>query len=403
MIKLKPFLFLLLFFGNLFILQAQDREDLEKRRVELREQIKRISELRISNQKKQQSVLTQVEDLNQQIRSTEDLIKLTNQQANLLTREISTNTNKIGELRKELEQLKADYAQMIEKSYKSKSQQSRIMFLLSSENFLQAYKRLQYMKQYTNYRKQQGEEIKANTLKLQELNTNLLKQKEQKDQLIAENRKTRADLEKNRKSQNTLMASINKREGEFASQIRSKQNQINEIDREIDRMIRESIAKANKESGSTSRTSYELTPAAKALAADFANNKGKLPWPVRSGIVTMRFGTQPHPVVKSVMVNNNGVRIDTDEKGKARAIFNGTVSEVQAVKGANQAIMVRHGDYITIYNNLEAVYVKRGDNVTTNQELGEIATNKATGKTTLHFLLYKNNQKLDPALWIYQM
>ena len=145
------FLFLLIFGLNLTSAQT-NREELEKRRIELRNEITRINELRISNQKKQRSVLGQVEDLNQQIKSTEDLIKLTNQQANLLNREINTNTKKIGQLRKELEKLKDDYARMIEKSYKSKSQQSRIMFLLSSQSFLQAYKRLQYMKQYTNYR-----------------------------------------------------------------------------------------------------------------------------------------------------------------------------------------------------------------------------------------------------------
>ncbi|MCH4822527.1 peptidoglycan DD-metalloendopeptidase family protein [Gramella lutea] len=382
---------------------AQTKEELEKRRIELRNEISRINELRISNQKKERSVLGQVEDLNQQIKSTEDLIKLTNQQANLLNREINTNTQKIGKLRKELEELKEDYARMVEKSYKSKSQQSRIMFLLSSKNFLQAYKRLQYMKQYTNYRKQQGEEIKANTRELQKLNASLVQQKEQKNKLIAENRKTRAELEKNRKSQQNLMANIRQKEGQFASQIKQKQNEIDEIDRAIDKMIRESIAAANKESGSTSRSTYKLTPAAKALAADFNNNKGKLPWPVKSGVVTMKFGKQPHPVVKSVMVNNNGVRIDTDKGGKARAVFNGTVSEVQAVKGANQAVMVRHGDYITIYNNLERVYVKRGEKVTTEQELGEVATSRTTGKTTLHFLLYKNDQKMDPAVWIYRM
>ncbi|TBW27775.1 murein hydrolase activator EnvC [Gramella sp. KN1008] len=400
----RPLLFLFVLFLGFNVTNAQtNRDELEKRRIELRNEISRINELRISNQKKQRSVLGQVEDLNQQIKSTEDLIKLTNQQANLLTREINTNTNKIGQLRKELEQLKEDYARMIRRSYKSKSQQSRIMFLLSSKNFLQAYKRLQYMKQYTEYRKQQGEEIKANTAQLQELNSRLVQQKEEKEQLIAENRKTRAELEKNRRSQQELMATIKKREGQFAAQIRQKQNEIDEIDRAIERMIRESIAKSNEESGSSSRDTYELTPAAKALAADFNNNKGKLPWPVRSGVVTMKYGKQRHPVVRSVMVNNNGVRIDTDEGGKARAVFNGTVSEVQAVKGANKAVMVRHGDYITIYNNLETVYVKRGDVVVTEQEIGEIATSRTTGKTTLHFLLYKNNQKMDPADWIYRM
>ncbi len=407
MIRMKAsnvLIILLLCLGGMQVSYAQtDREELEKRRIQLRNEITRINELRISNQKKQRSVLVQVEDLGQQIKSTEDLIKLTNQQANLLTREITTNTNKIGALRKELEQLKEDYARMIEKSYKSKSQQSRVMFLLSSQNFLQAYKRIQYMKQYTNYRKQQGEEIKANTIELQQLNSRLVQQKEEKQKLIAENRKTRAQLEQNRKSQQELVSTIKKREGEFASQLKSKQSEIDEIDRAIDRMIRESIAKANKESGSSSRSTYELTPEAKALATDFNNNKGKLPWPVKSGVVTMKFGKQPHPVVSSVMVNNNGVRIDTDKGGKARAVFNGTVSEVQAVKGANKAVMVRHGDFITIYNNLENVFVKKGDAVSTEQEIGEIATSKTTGKTTLHFLLYKNDQKMDPAGWIYRM
>ena len=175
------------------------------------------------------------------------------------------------------------------------------------------------------------------------------------------------------------MQNIRSKEGEFAAQIRQKQQEINKIDAQIEKMIRESIAKSNEESGSTERNVYELTPAAKALAADFVKNKGRLPWPVRSGVVTSRFGRQPHPVVKSISINNNGVNIDTDSGGKARAVFNGTVSEVQVLKGANKAVMVRHGDYITIYDNLEKVYVKRGDVVSTGQELGAVATSRTSG------------------------
>ncbi|MFZ0490757.1 MAG: peptidoglycan DD-metalloendopeptidase family protein [Salegentibacter sp.] len=405
--KIKNYLQLLLFISFLglgSIAHSQNtRETLEKRRIELRNEINRINKLRSSNKKKEKSVLSQVEDLDQQIRSTENLIKITNRQANLLTREINANTNKMAKLRKELEQLKEDYARTIKRTYKSKSQQSRIMFLLSSENFLQAYKRLQYMKQYANYRKEQGEEIKKTAAELQKLNADLANQKEEKEKLIAENRKTRAELGKNKKVQESLMATIRKKEGQFAAQIQKKQQEINAIDRQIDEMVRASIAKANKASGSSSRDTYKLTPEAKALAADFVANKGKLPWPVKSGVVTMRFGKQPHPIVKTATINSNGVRIDTDEGGKARAIFEGVVSEVQAVKGANKAVMLRHGDYITIYNNLSKVYVKKGDVVSTEQELGEIATSKTTGKTTLHFLIFKNTQKMNPADWIYRM
>lgn len=382
--------------------QSDKREELEERRVQLQQEIKRISDLRSSNLRKEKSILTEVEDLDQQIRSTEKLIRVTNQQANLLTREMDANQLKISDLRKELTSLKEDYAKMVQKSYKSKSQQSRIMFLLSAESFLQAYKRLQYMKQYTNYRKQQGEEIKARTAQLQQLNENLAEQKEAKDRLVAQNRRTRRQLEENKNAQQSLIAAIRKKEGQFAAELSKKQKAINAIDREIERLIAEAIERNNRESGSgsTSREIFELTPAARALAANFESNKGKLPWPVRSGVVSMHFGEQRHPVVRTTTITSNGVRIDTEEGGKAKAVFNGTVSEVQAVPGANKAVMVRHGDYISVYNNLDKIFVKRGDQVSIGEELGEVATSLTTGKTTLHFLLYKNSQKLDPEDWI---
>ena len=383
--------------------QENKREELEQRRLDLQHEIKRINSLRTSNLKKEKSILTQVEDLDQQIRSTEKLIRVTNQQANLLTREINTNQNRIGTLRKELEQLKEDYSKMIRKSYKSKSQQSRIMFLLSSENFLQAYKRLQYMKQYANYRHQQGEEIQLRTEELQKLNQSLAEQKKTKDRLIVENRKTRALLEESKKEQQSLIAEVRKKEGQFASQLKKKQQEINAIDREIERIIEEAIAANNKAEGSTSRSVFKLTPEAKALAADFEKNKGKLPWPVRTGTVVLRFGTQPHPIVKTATMNSNGVRIATDPNSKARAVFGGTVSEIIAVKGSSLMVMVRHGDYITIYNHLESVDVRKGQQVALGQDLGSIAINKTDGRTTLYFVMYKNNQKLNPEEWIYQM
>ncbi|MCC8359586.1 murein hydrolase activator EnvC family protein [Salinimicrobium sediminilitoris] len=406
--KIKVLLRLAFFAGFLLLslhgfAQENKREELEQRRLELQQEIKRINSLRTSNLQKQKSILTEVEDLDQQIRTTENLIRVTNQQANLLTREINTNQNKIGELRKELEQLKEDYSKMISRSYKSKSQQSRIMFLLSSENFLQAYKRLQYMKQYANYRHQQGEEIKIRTGELQELNQSLAEQKKAKDKLIAENRQTRAQLDKSRKQQQGLIAEVRKKEGQFASQLRKKQQEINAIDREIERIIEEAIAANNKAEGSTSRSVFKLTPEAKALAADFEKNKGQLPWPVRTGTVVLRFGTQPHPIVKTATMNSNGVRIATDPNTKARAVFGGTVSEIIAVKGSSLMVMVRHGDYITIYNHLESVDVRKGQQVALGQDLGDIAINKTDGRTTLYFVMYKNNQKLNPEEWIYQM
>lgn len=399
----KLFLLLFLFLTFQGFSQEDSREELEKRRLELQQQIEQIQGLRSTNLKKERSILTQVEDLDQQIRATENLIRVTNQQANLLTREIVSNENRIRELRKELEELKTDYSQMIRRSYKSKSQQSRIMFLLSAESFLQAYKRLQYMKQYANYRKEQGEEIKRSTMELQELNLSLEEQKKAKDKLIVENRKTRAQLEENKRSQQSLISVIRKKEGQFAAELRQKQNEIDRIDSAIEKMIADAIAANNEGSGSEDREVFALTPAAKALAADFEKNKGKLPWPVKAGVVSMRFGTQPHPIVKTATMNSNGVRIDTEKGGKARAVFSGVVSEILIVPGSHRMVMVRHGDYITIYNNLEELYVKKGDQVAIGQELGQIATSKTNGKTTLYFVMYKNTTKLNPEQWIYKM
>ncbi|MBB4119315.1 septal ring factor EnvC (AmiA/AmiB activator) [Mesonia hippocampi] len=383
--------------------QDKERKALEQRRRELQHQIKEINSLLISNKNKQESILTQVENLDKRIRVSENLIKVTNQEANLLTRRINTNLNNIEQLRKELNKLKEDYAEMIEKSYKSKSQQNRIMFLLSSESFLQAYKRLQYMKQYTNYRKQQGEKIKEQTVKLQSLNKELVEQRAAKEVLLAENRKTQAKLRKDKVQQQELIASIRKKEDVFKQQIQDKQSEISKIDKEIERLIKEAIAAENKKKGSSNKTKFELTPQAKALAANFATNKGKLPWPVKSGVIVMRFGTHPHPIVKTANIKSNGVRIETNENEPVKAVFKGSVFKIQSIRGANRAVFVKHGNYITIYNNLSEVFVNIGDEINTGTVLGHVARSTATNKPTLSFLMYKNTQSLNPAHWIYKM
>ncbi|PZD79072.1 murein hydrolase activator EnvC [Mesonia sp. K7] len=381
-----------------------EKEKLEQRRLELRQEIRQINSLLEKNVKEKQSVLTQVEDIDRRIKATENLIKVTNQEANLLTREINTNTNKIAELRKELEVLKEDYAKMIRKSYKSKSQQSRIMFLLSSENFLQAYKRMQYMKQYANYREQQGEEIKSQTLALQELNKKLVDQKKEKEKLLTENRETQSKLLKDKKTQEALVAQIQAKAGTFKKQLATRQQEISRIDAQIEKLIREAIAAENAKKGKSSNTStFELTPEAKELADNFTANKGKLPWPVKSGNVSMRFGVHPHPVVRTTTIKSNGVRIETNENEAVKSIFNGQVIKIQAIKGANKAVMIAHGNYISVYNNLSSVSVQTGDKVTTGQTIGRVGHATSTGRPTVFFYILKNTQYLDPATWVYKM
>ncbi|MBZ9786800.1 peptidoglycan DD-metalloendopeptidase family protein [Psychroflexus sp. CAK57W] len=383
--------------------QAQTREELEAKRQSIQQEIDEINSIIRTAETKGRSALNEYEDLQKRIKVTERLIQVNNQEANLLTREINANANKIDRLRNELEQLKSDYEQMIQKSYRSKSDKSRIMFLFSSESFLQAYKRIQYMKQFAQYRKKQGKEVMKQTKELQDLNNKLFEQRRDQEKILAENRKTKSKLVSDKNNLNQLLASINKEKKKYAKELKQKQQEANRIDREINRLIREAIARENKKSGSDAKSTFNLTPEAKALAKDFAQNKGKLPWPVRSGEVSMRFGERPHPIVKTIKIMSNGVRIDTEKNGKARAVFEGEVSQVSKIPGANVVVMVRHGDYLSIYNNLQKVFVKSGDKVARGEELGEVGINSSSGKTTLIFQLFKNTTKLNPEQWIYKL
>ena len=384
--------------------QSDKQKQLESRRQELRREIQKINELRSENKSKAKSELSLIEDFNYKINVLSNLIKVTNQQANLLTREISTNQNKISSLRDELKQLKEDYAAMIVKSYKSKNQQSRIMFLLSSNDFKQAYKRLQYIKQYSDHQKQQGEIIKAKTSELQDTNVSLLKQQEDKRKLIAENRVVQTSLEKERIQHKTVMASIKKNLSRYASQIKQKQLEADKIDREIDRIIKAAIAKSNIKAGkTTSSKTFALTSEEKVLASNFISNKGKLPWPVEKGFVRLGYGTQPHPIDRSLTIKSNGVRIATEKGAKARAVFDGEVSEILKMKNVNPIVMIRHGNYLTLYRNLSQVYVKKGDKVKTKQVIGEVFTNPSNGETILSFTLSKGTATENPASWIYKM
>ncbi|WP_299675241.1 peptidoglycan DD-metalloendopeptidase family protein [uncultured Dokdonia sp.] len=396
-------LIVMLLFGGLQTSYAQKptRKQLEERRASLIAEMQQLTRLRETNKKKEISLLTQVEDLDQQIKVRSDIIKVTNRQANLLSQEIDENLNKMENLRDELKDLKDDYALMIQKSYKSKSGQSKIMFLLSSESFKQAYKRMQYMKQYTNYRKKQGEQIKERTALLQKVNRDLIDQKKDKEALIAENRLARKELDKEKQAQDELVAQVRKKSSVYASQIRKKQQQTDEIDRQIDKIIADAIAASNVKAGkSKSNKKFSLTPEEKTLASNFAANKGRLIWPVERGRVSRRFGKTRHPTLPNITTYSSGVEIETSPDEKVRAVFKGEVLKIQDVSGSNLAVYIKHGDYITVYYNIKKITVKVGDKVDFKQVIGEVGLNAFNGKTILKFLVRKNNTKLNPADWI---
>ena len=382
---------------------AQDKKaSLEAQKKRLQQEIVQINSLLKSSAKKRANVLTEVETVQLKMDRQDALIRLTNRQINRLNQEITLNLRNIEQLRVELTKLKKDYAEMVVSARKNQSAQNRLMFVLSSESFWQAYKRMTYMKQYAAYRKQQGEQIATKTKTLQQYTNDLVAQRKDKEQLIRENRDAQKALDTVRARQSSLVQQLKRKEKSYAAQIMKKQKQQAAIDKEINRLIREAIAASNKKAG-TKTKNFVLTPEAKALAASFATNKGRLPWPVEKGIVTQKFGTQRHPVVRTTTIKSNGVTLSAPEGSEARSVFEGKVLNIVQFTGSNPIVLVQHGNYITSYKNLSKVYVKKGDKISAKQAIGQIFTNKDTGKTALQFSLFQNTTPQNPALWLYQM
>ena len=384
--------------------QSQRQQELEERRRELQQEIREITKLLFAGKKEKKSVVSAVEDLNYKISVRKNLIRITNQQANLLTREINANQDEISTRRVKLKALKEAYADMIVKSYKNRARDNKLMFLLSSSGFQQAYRRLQYIKQYADYQRQKSEIIKDETKQLQLLNQDLLAQKKDKQILVGENKAAKLILDKELKDQQAFIDSIQKNLAKFSAKIKDKQKASEKLDKEIRKLIREAIAASNKKAGKSvkSRT-FSMTPEQKVLAANFTANKGKLPWPVASGVVKMRFGTNPSPIDSSIKIKSNGVRIATNKGEPVRAVFDGVVQGIMTPKNGNNTIMIRHGNYITVYKNLSKFYVSKGDKVTTKQVLGEVITNKASGESILSFGIYKDSAIQNPSIWVYKL
>ncbi len=397
------FLLVALFFSTGLLSQTSEQKALEAKRERLQKEIKEINRLLFAKKKEKGTVLDQMEALDKRINVRQELIRVTNQQSNLLNRQINVNIRNISKLREDLKILKTDYANLIQKSYQNKAQSNRLMFLLSSENFYQAFKRLQYMEQYAKHRKKQGEGIIKKTDELAVLNRDLVEQRKTKEQLLAENKKVKNELFNEIESQKNLLRSIQQNETKYTAAIAKKQKEARKIDREIERLIKSAIVNTNKKAGKSSSTKFVLTPEAKLVASNFSSNKGKLIWPVEKGIKSQGYGVYNDKLYPGIKHRNNGVTIATDKGSKARAIFEGEVIAILSVPGGSRGVQIKHGNYISTYYNLSTVYVKKGDKVTVKETLGDIYTNRFDGTTKLKFYLYQDSNRLNPEDWIYQL
>ena len=397
---LKPFLFGLIFLISCQLM-AQTKDELEAQREDLQREIRQINDLLIKTKTNEKSALSQIADLDKQISVRTKLINTYDKELNLLSNDIAQNQRKFNSLLKSLEVLKADYAKMILKAYKNKTAENRMLFLLSAKDFTQAYNRLKYMQQYTDYRKHQGLEIVKQSIILKQFNDTLKVKKGEKKALLTEAQKEQDRIKNEREDRKVLANKIKKQGRKYLADIRKKQKEENALNLKIENLIKEAISKTNVKGYKGSKLAeFRLTPEAKALAAEFVSNQGKLPWPIEKGLIVLGYGTQPHPVVKSATIQSNGIRIATEKGSKARAVFNGVVLAVQVIPGGQKAVLIQHGNYISVYKNLDQVLVEKGEKVTTKQAIGVIHTDNLSGQTILAFVLFKEVKTIDPELWI---
>lgn len=399
--KVFYFLFCLtvLLLSTSVLSQSKTRKQLEKQRTQIKKEIKEINQLLFSNSKRKAVAFSDIENLNIKIQRKEELVNLTFQEINMLSLEIKKNNSSLDSLKNELDQVKDAYKKMILKSYKTKSGKSKIMFLLSSKSFFQAYKRVQYMKQYAQFRRKQAEKIDIILDQIETFLSQLNSKKLKKETLLQNNRDVKKSLEEEKIKSDLLVFNLRKKEKRYKNQISQKQKISLQIDKEIQRLIKEAIAKSSNKK----TNSFALTPEAKELEKNFLLNKGKLPWPVAKGVVIQKFGTQPHPVVKTAKIKSNGIIIATPKKEKVRVVFDGQVLSVLQFKGSNPTVLVQHGNYITAYKNLSKVFVKKGDKVFSNQNIGEVFTNNSSGRSTIQFSVFQKTTPVNPLSWIIKM
>ncbi|MEY2701503.1 MAG: hypothetical protein RLY43_123 [Bacteroidota bacterium] len=419
--KIFPILFVLLL-SFMSYAQEDEQQKLEKRKEQLQRELEEKRARYLAEKKKEKNVLKEIAKQDEQIKISEKIINTISKQTRLLSDDIYLTQLEINKMNKELVVMKEDYAKMIVKSYKSRSDQSKIMFILSSSSFLQAYKRIQYMKQYAGYRKMQAEEIKIKQQKLAGAVEHLQGKKKEKEVVLVENTKAKQEHELLKKEKVQTAKQIQKGKKELAAEIEKIKKESKDIDRKIKKMIADAIAAANKRnaekakaaaaaSGKTttttttkpvavSSTKIDLTPEGQIASDNFKSNKGRLPWPVEKGFISLGYGDQAHPVHKNLTIHNSGIDITTDAGASARAVFSGEVTNIQVSQTTGTyTVLVIHGDFFTAYSNLSSVSVSKGQKVSAKQALGKIKTN-ASGATVLKFLVNQNTTTLNPKSWI---
>ena len=394
-------IYLLLFISLSLGLKAQNYQErqkqLEAQKISIKKEIQQINNLINDSRKKSRGLADELEDIQLKISVRDRLIRINNSQINNLNNIISNQNDRIADLEVDLKKLKDEYSKIVYSSYKKRSSEMKLMFLFASDNINQAFRRFQYFKQYSKYRKEQANKIVSLQEEISNNIDSLDKRKIEKQNVVKENQSVRQTLNQDRIQQNSLYNNLLKDQKNYAVEIQEKEKQSRLIDNEIQKLIRLAIAESNNNNNSSN---FALTPEGRLISSNFQSNKGRLPWPVREGVITRRFGTQPHPVVRTTTINSNGISIATSANSIAYSVFEGEVLSVYGFSGGNPGVLIRHGKYISNYQNLSSIFVKKGDKVMANDEIGIIFTNESTGKTVLKFNIFNELKPENPTIWL---
>ena len=378
-------------------LQAQNKTQLKNQKKKLLEEIEWSNSALKETQKNKTLSYNQLKTLKQKIAIRSQLIQTIQKEIESIKEEIETNEEKKKVLESDLLLLKDSYAVLIEQAYKSQKHFNRILFLLSSKDFQQAYKRASYIKQISEYRQQQAREIEKKQDHLEKSILVLQKQQQIKQNLIDNKQLEKELLNQQQQQQKISIAALSKKEKELKGILNSKKKKRKKIQKEIERIIAEEL---RKKTDLSAKKDFASTPEAIALSNSFKLNKGKLPWPVAKGLVISKFGKQRHPILTGITIENNGVEIATEAHSSCRNIFKGKVSSILTMPNGIKVVMIRHGEYISVYSNLSEVYVEKGEQVDTKDQIGIVFTSKQENTTIIDFQLWKGALKLNPLYWL---
>ncbi len=377
---------------NAAILSGQTKAELEEQRKKTLEEISYVDGMLQTTEKQKIEGMNALRMLGNKLYLRESVIRSMGEEINLLNDRIEINRIALDMMEDDLTVLKNDYQRAIINSYKSKKINPEIVYLLSAKDFNQGYKRLKYLQQVTKYRRNESEiiaELKEQIEGTKErLETDLTR--------ISELQKTEVqqkDLLKNEQTRRQrIVRSLGSKQKQLQKELSEKKRIAKRIEEEIARVVEAERKRALKS---------EMTPEQKLIGENFSDNKGRLPWPVEKGIITAHFGVYNHPVLKYVKEENVGIEITSVGKINARSVFKGEVSAISAITGANMTVIIRHGNYLTVYSNLVNVKVKTGDRVDVKQVVGEVYSDpRVDNSSVLKFMVFEQKNALDPEIWI---